>query len=170
MLRRFIVGSFLVTILGLASAGQAKADGLDNFKYTFDGHTYTWQLEASPTPGVFFENSLFEIDDVSYKLDGVSQTPGIFDFFPGGGGGGGFELSLGTNEIILNTFGDVLYKGHEDMPTFFLGKFMLNNDTADGPVGTLIISPNSAPEPGTLLLIGTGMLALLGIARKKLIS
>jgi hypothetical protein len=68
----------------------------------------------------------------------------------------------------VNAFGGQLYTGGEGSPTFVLDKFELNNNRSDGPLGTLVI--RSTPEPSSLLLLGTGALALLGFARKRIIA
>lgn len=168
MLRRLIVTFSLAAILGLSFAGSAKADGLDTFTFTIDGNTYVWQLAPAPTPDVFFNGVLTEFDNLSYQLNEMTQPPAILDFLPGGMGSGGFQLSTGTNSIILDESGDQIYGGSEQFPTFSPGMFTLN-DSAGG-TGTLTITAASVPEPGTLVLIGVGMVALFGIARKKLNS
>lgn len=171
MLRRLIVALSLAAILGLIFAGPAKADGMDTFTYVFDGNTYVWQLPPDPPSGSFttVPGALVEFD-ISYTLNMMSQPEGVLDFFDGGLQGGGFELApvSDPNALILNAFGDQIFGGSDGMPTFSPGVFTLSNGTANGPTGTLTIS--AAPEPGTLLLIGTGMLAVFAIARKKLFT
>ena len=50
------------------------------------------------------------------------------------------------------------------------GTYDLNNGSSTGPLGTLVISSVTAPEPSSLLLVGSGLLSLLGFARKKILA
>jgi PEP-CTERM motif len=159
-MRRLIIGGLLIAILGLVSASRAKAD---TFTYTFGGNTFVWQLPASPTIGAgdYETGHYFDTFDVPYTENGVAQAPGAILFFSSPGGG--FE-GLG-----LNTFGPQLYSGTEQAPTFIPGTYHLNNGSLTGPLDTLVISsPVSSPEPSSLMLIGSGLLSLLGLARKKI--
>lgn len=171
MTRRLLSICFLIAVFGLFTGSRAKADDL--FTYQFGGNTFTWQLPASPTvvipPDMATDGMFFELVGVPFSENGGAQTQGTLDFYQAPDNFGGFELfPLGNSTPILNTFGQQLYTGGEDSPTFTLGTFALNNGRPDGPVGTLKIS--SAPEPSSLLLLGAGALALLGFSRKRIIA
>jgi len=165
-MRRLIIGGLLIGILGLVSASRARADGgVDTFTYNFGGNTFSWQLPASPTIGAgdFFTSHYFEIFDVPYTENGVAQAPAELIFFSAPAEGGGFEGAL------LDAFGMQLYSGTEEAPTFLPGTYDLNNGSSTGPLGTLVIStPIPSPEPSSLMLIGSGLLSLFGLARKKI--
>lgn len=174
-MRRFIIGGLLIAVMGLVSASRAQADGVDTFTYTFDGNTFVWQLPSSPTIGAmdFILGTSFAILDVPYSENGVAQTPSEFDFFNASiPDGGGFVIVTPSLTSPANTFGAQLYSGMEDAPTFIPGTYQLNNGTSTGPIGTLVISFSSvsAPEPSSLILLGSGLLSLLGFARKKLLA
>jgi PEP-CTERM motif len=170
MPRRLLAICFLIAIFGLFSASRAKAD--DVFTYQFEGNTFTWQLPGSPSivsPDTFFAGSYFEIEDVPFSENGGADMQGTLDFYEAPNHGGGFQLfPVDSFNPILNAFGSQLYTGGEGSPTFTLGTFQLNDDGAGGPAGTLVIS--STPEPSSLLLVGGGMLALLGFARKRILG
>ncbi len=172
MSRRLLGICFLIAIFGVLSASRAKADDL--FTYQLDGNTFTWELPASPSvaaPNMFVSGNFFEIEVVPFSENGGPQMQGTLDFYQGPDNGGGFGLyPVDDSTPILNTFGSQLYTGDEGSPTFILDKFQLNNGTSDGPLGTLVISSVSTPEPSSLLLLGAGALALLGLVRKRIIA
>jgi hypothetical protein len=174
-MRRFIIGGLLIAVMGLVSASRAQADGVDTFTYTFDGNTFVWQLPSSPTIGAmdFILGTSFAILDVPYSENGMAQAPSEFDFFSSTDEGG-FQIITPSLMSPANTFGAQLYGGMdmEDAPTFIPGTYQLNNDSPTGPTGTLVISFSSvsAPEPSSLILLGSGLLSLLGFARKKLLA
>ena len=171
MLRRFVISSLLVAVVGLFSATHAKADEI-----------YTWNLPASPTipTSEYDPGNAFEIASVPFWLNGVAQGLGTFDFFNLSDMGGGFALFTGGG-VILDGAGFQIYTGpagsQESAPTFLPGTYALNDGTLSitaGANGTDLFTftegaapVSGVPEPSSLLLIGTGALALIGFARKK---
>jgi len=112
-----------------------------------------------------------EFDLANYTLNTAGQGPAILDFFAGPGGGG-FELSLATSVIIVDALGDQIYGSSgcaipEQCPTFAPGKFTLEADIPSSGTGTLIITSSTATEPASLALLGTGLLTIAGIVRRK---
>lgn len=175
MLRRLFTFCFLIAIFVLFSTGRAKADDL--FTYQFGGNTFTWELPASPPiivpPDSFQTNMFFELVGIQFSENNGPKTLGTVDFFQAPDQGGGFELfPLGNSSPIVNTTGPQLYMGvgEEGSPTFNLGTFDLNDFNTGDPAGTLTIGGVSTPEPSSLLLLGSGALALLGFARKRIIA
>ena len=171
-MRRLAISFLLIAIFGFVSVGRAQADGNDNFIYEFGGNTFTWQLPATPNVGSdYVPGQFFYIPDVPYSENGIAQSPSSLVFYSSLPGiGGGFELYNGGTYLI-NAFGAQVYNGLENSPTFVPGTYELNNSSATGLVGTLVISTIvSTPEPGTSLLLSVGMLSLLGLARRKLRS
>jgi hypothetical protein len=135
--------------------------------------TFIWQLPSSPTIGAgnFVPGGSFAILDVPYSENGVDQTPSEFDFFSSSmAQGGGFQIITPSLTSPANTFGAQRYSGMESAPTFVPGTYDLNNGSTTGPLGTLVISSVTAPEPSSLILMGSGLLSLLGFARKKILA
>ena len=173
MLRRFIFVSLLITVLGLLSPNVVKAD--DIFTLQLGGSTYTWDLPASPSiPAGDATAVSFMIPDVTYSVNGVATTffPNQFEFFTTSDGGG-FAL-LNTLDpsfplhVSIDEFGPQLFDWGTSTPTFLPGTYTLTGGEEGS--GTLVItdSSTSVPEPGSLLLIGSGALAWLGFIRNKI--
>jgi PEP-CTERM motif len=169
MLRRTLIGCLLVAVCALISATRAKADDVDVFTYDLAGNTFTWQLPVSPTigSGDYVAGLLFDISDVPFSENGVSQGTGFFDFY-NVSDGGGFDLIVG-GVTILNEYGEQLYTGPESAPTFLYGTPIdLNDGGPTGPMGSLATTPT--PEPSSLLLLAGGLFSFLGLAWKRRIA
>jgi hypothetical protein len=173
MIRKSLTICLAMAAFSLFAARAVHADDL--FTYQVGSDTYTWILPASPTPDGYELNNIFSILDVSYTIDNTQYTGGQVNFYNAQpSAGGGFVLEEGGGTVLLNTFGPQLYMGMENAPTFDLGMFSLNNNSADGPLDTLTIqtAPGTAatPEPSSLLLLAAGVLSFLGLAWKKRIA
>ena len=175
-MRRLMISCFLISILGLVSADRVRAD------------TFTWQLPSSLTiaPANYSTGVYFDVLDVPYSENGVPQSPGFFEFYtyaPPDNLGGFVLADSGLDTLFVDAFGPQLYSGMENAPTFVPGTYLLNSDSPNGPLGTLVIAqangiedtftyqfPTPTPEPSSLLLllIGTGTLGLVCFTRKKI--
>jgi len=168
MARRVLVAVFLLGILALANASRVQADGvqMDSFTYTYGGDTYTWELPASPTPDTVEPDVYFIDDNVPVSVDDGASAPESLYFFTTDGLGG-----FAIPDLSVFTYGAQVFSlgssGLSD-PTFTPGTYTLDNDYVGGPTGTLVIA--AVPEPGTLLLLGVGMLGLAAGAKRKMCS
>ena len=158
-------------VLGLLTPTAVRADGIDSFTWSWPyvGATVTWQLPASPNipPGdVDTGDGVFSIQ-APFTLNGAPAGSPTFDFLDSGYWGGGLVAwdSYGS-PIVWPSYGALLYSGTMAAPTFVPGTYDLWVYDPSWPRATLTIS--RIPEPSTLLLVGIGMLALLGFARKKI--
>ena len=167
---RLLLPCFVIATFSFLSPSRANAD--DIFSFQLGGATYTWELPASPTiPPSDATTVSFVIPNLPYSLNGVVSTffPNQFDFFTASDGGG-FALLNTLNpsfplHVALDEFGPQFFAGSTSAPTFLPGTYMLTSGR-NGP-GTLTIT---TPEPSSLLLIGSGVLTLLGFARKQFLT
>jgi hypothetical protein len=162
------------------SATSAKADGT-NLVYTLtqvgsSTPLATWDMPLNPTPSCDFSppepcftsgDAFFFTTDVS--IDGgapVTDTLVFLNTTP---------MSVDLNDfgfLIPELTGPQLYSGDESSPTMIIpasGFFTLIDDGANNPAtaGTeYTLSVSQTPEPATLLLLGSGLLAF-GMRKRR---
>lgn len=178
-MRKFV---FPVTLLAsaLVLPLTAHADTIDNFVLTGNGLDVTFSLPASP-PGnestcpTGIITSCLPGSETAFTVSTLVTTNGVSAMesieFPTLRFGGGLSLGLVPGRL----FGPTLFTPDAANPTFLTGTFDLDaiNPKGDPPVldYSLSITPETTaqtPEPSTLGLFGTGVLGLIGVARKRL--
>jgi hypothetical protein len=127
----------------------------------------TISLQADSNPAVLeFGNGGFDFafSDFSYLQNGspVGMTPTFVRFFTAANGGG-FEICFNgttvancTDGVGNITFGPQLYNGPNSAPTLLTGAFTFDQ-------GNIGLEARAVPEPSTLLILTTGLLALGGL-------
>ena len=121
---------------------------------------------------------------ISYSSGSVHITvPGDVVFFDSSAGGGlDINFTFGGNNYLYEFFGALPYfNGSTTNPTLLTGSFFYGGLSFgfNGSLGDIVntngtidaTSPvTSVPEPGSLTLLGTGIVALAGAVRRKLVS
>lgn len=169
--KQVVLRSLLLVALATTASVAAKADTLD-FSITGHGTDITFSLPSSPTPSsVSLFNGDFELSNIVLDVNGTDHTENLF-FYLGGLFGGG----AATSSSLLDLYGPQLFTGSLFDPTFKTGDFTVttspgfegwcdqgnyNLDITDqGP-------PSMTPEPSSVMLLATGVLALLVLAAVK---
>jgi hypothetical protein len=130
----------------------------------------TWTMSSSPTVSSYStHNGEFTINNVVLDINGSYITTNL-SFETGGTFGGG----LSDQQFDLD--GPQLFTGLVNDPTFKIGTFTLTSDSdsfsyCDSGTYKLTITdptPTSVtPEPSSVLLLATGILALVGAGVTK---
>ncbi len=164
----------LLAVALFAFGSQAKADGM---QFTFTGgpgQSISFTVPIMPTPQAFTLGDSFLLYNVPGEFDGQSVLFSLKFYTPGNPNYQQWGISMWcaqmTQPFFFGTGGAPLFTGSTNAPT------LIDTDGLNFPIAwtgpqwapnTVTGEMSAVPEPGTLLLLGMGGMALLGYRRKR---
>jgi PEP-CTERM motif-containing protein len=158
----------------LTAAWSAKADTLV-FTLSGGGDTFTFSLPSNPSPDSGIPGTSFTLMNILITQDSMIDFTADITF-SNGGHGGGLEFPLPSSPfpppINLDLTGPQLYTGSEISPSFSptVTPFTLSEPNSSDTFTLDITDASTVPEPSTVAMLATGLLALAGTARRKLLA
>ncbi len=166
-LRYFVASAALLA----AACSPALADELFTLTSTSGTPTIiTFTLPDSVTDTVDVPGVVM-VDGVAVSINGTTADDTLFFVASSFLGGLEIDKSNGAGTILLDTSGPQLFGGTGGVYTFSSGgPCALTNYFGIGTYTnnfSLDITPAATPEPSSLILLGTGLLGVAGVVRRR---
>ncbi|HXC97244.1 MAG TPA: PEP-CTERM sorting domain-containing protein [Edaphobacter sp.] len=178
--------------LCLMSAPLLRADPIF-FSLSGSGHVFNFSLDSNPTPdGTLVDGTVFSaffLNNIAVSVDGGAPMEDGVEFVTIGTGkqdlviAGSIVKSSPTslspmNEMQLFETSGKIFSGSVDHPQFTAGMTINGGAAAmfedELPPATLSISstappPAPTPEPTSFVLLGSGLLSVAGLVRRRVL-
>jgi len=166
-MRYRICAALATAFFSLLLVGPASADGTPLLAYSLTGPadaTFELPVNFTVASSDYDLGIGFDVAPLNLTIDG-SPAPGDFLVFYSSTADGAFGDANG----LFSLTGPQLYSGPENAPTMsnIPGNISLFDFSTGAGGYTLTVTPVPTPEPGSILLMGTGVLSLLLKRRSK---
>jgi PEP-CTERM motif len=148
-------GSVSVTVTLASGYEFNTSNGLDAFAFDLSGNV------AATITGLSSDFALAGSEPSSYMEDGFGTFQYAIDCVTTCGAGGPTTLTFTVMRSAL-TVSDFISNGYKNDPTLFSADIYGNTTMKTGVVGA------STPEPASMLLFGSGLLAIGTVVRRRL--